>query len=284
MADELSFLSGGDTVGSTPAPEVAPVLDAAPGPEATPAPEPALSEQPRAPDGKFAPKDTPAPAAVIPEPVPPAPAPPEPSQVPLAALHEERDRRQAAERQLAEFQAKAKPAEPVAPKPIPDVLDDPKGYQTAQDQKIAEQAFEIRRDFSWRFAVKEHGADAMATVKDWAGQKANSDPAFNLQLLQSDDLYETAVTAWKQEQLLSKVQGVDPATFDAFLAWQASQVGSQTAPPVIPQAIPLTAPAAASPTPPPTPPPASLAAIPSAGGIQPVSLDPGEAFEALFHR
>lgn len=283
MADELSFLSGGDVVEPVIAPEAAPAADVAPAVEAQVDSAPAPIEQPRAPDGKFVAKepDAPAPAAAPAATIPAAP--PEPGHVPITALMDERDKRQALERENAELRAKTKPSEPVTPRAVPDVLEDPKGFQGEMDRRIAETAFETARNFSWRFAVKEHGADTMATVKDWAAQKAGADPHFNLQLLQSDDLYETAVTAWKQEQLLTKVKGVDPAEFDAFLAWKAGQTGAQ-APPAIPQAIPPTAPASAALTPPPTPPPASLAAIPSAGGISPVSLDPGEPFEALFNR
>lgn len=90
----------------------------------------------------------PAPAPAAPAPVVPAPEPPK--VVPIGELLSERQRRQEAERRLAELEA-AKPAEPATPPPQPepdvDYLEDPKGYvdQTvkralAQLQKPIEQA------------------------------------------------------------------------------------------------------------------------------------------------
>lgn len=247
-------------------------------------------EQPEGPargaDGKFvsAAVETlePQVEAPVPEPVqePPAqvaaPAPTEPGHVPISALLDEREKRQtetrareALERQLADLKAAQTPPAPVA-RPRPD--EDPDAYAGSIDQSVQAQLFEQRREFSRRWAVKEHGEDLVKQVHEWAQTKCDEDPHFNAQLINSSDLYETAMQAWKRDQLLSKVQ---PDDLDGYLAWKAARdAGAQTPAPVA-QAAPLLAPPPKVPTP-------SLATAPSAGGLTHVPSGPGRAFDAMF--
>lgn len=120
--------------------EPPPPQEAAPAPEATgEAPAQTKPEQPRASDGKFAPKEAQADAA------PPAAKQDAqaPTLVPVSVAQEERRKRQALERELAELRAKMAPA-PAAPQqpappavPLTDLMfQDPERFvQTLRQQQ-----------------------------------------------------------------------------------------------------------------------------------------------------
>lgn len=88
-----------------------------------------------------------------PEPVeePAAEEPKEPSMVPLAALQEERQKRQELDDRLAKLEGDKAPPEP---EPVPDMLEDPEGYQrwvsntvrTAQLNAFEESARDVHGD------------------------------------------------------------------------------------------------------------------------------------------
>lgn len=224
------------------------------------APAEAVETQPegpaRGPDGKFAAK-TEAPAESKTETPPLAPAA-EPALAPISALLDERDKRQAAEKALKEFQERLQRERDDWAKANPPAPED-----QLQDQRYADN---LR--FSKKFAEREYGKDLIATVHDWAVAKCDADPFFNAQMRSSDDPYEAAVQAYNREQIAAKVS---PADFEAFKAWQAANAAVQSANPAPTQPTAQT-------------PPKSLAEAPGAGlsGHPAVNQGEGAAFAATI--
>lgn len=238
---ELSFL---DTPEEPKEVTEAPVQEAPPAEAAQPTEtEEAKPERPRGPDGKFLPKEE-------------GPKP-EPVMVPIAALHETRDKVRDLEARLQQMQ----PA-PVQQQ-VPDIFEDPKGYQEFQDQKLQAALYQERYRFSERLAVNQYGADAVRSAVDWASERAQQDPHFNAQAFSNPDPVGFAIEQYKRDQVASQV---DLSEFEKFKAWQAAQ--AQTQQPI--QQQPQNAP------------PASIASLPSSGGADHVPVGPGQAFDSLF--
>ncbi len=259
--DKLDFLDG----------EQSPADDTSPAVEAAPAPDTSDAGPIRDDQGRFAPK-----ADAQPEPAPaelqqPAPEPAQPAipagYVPLAAVEDERQKRQRLERDYQAAQERLRQFE--SPPPSPDDPDFPAYQQQLVDQRI----YATNLNWSRRIAEMQHTPQVVSQAHEWGFQRCNDDPLFNAKVAQSPDPYGLIVEEWKREQLLSQVR--DPADIDAFLAWKASQGAQQPA---------AGQPATASPTPPsnPTPRP-SLASLPSGGGPQSgVPKGPGAAFDDVF--
>jgi hypothetical protein len=242
------------------------------------APAPQGSEGPaRGADGRFAPRAQdggapaqPAPAApaappaaatAAPAPAAPPAAPPEPGHIPITALLEEREKRQAAERRAQELQARvAPPAPPTEAQRI--------------EAALRQQAFDISR----RFAEQAHTPEVVAQAHEWAVAKCDADPAFNARMHQSRDPYGDAIKAWRQEQLL---QAVSPDDLDDYKAWKASRAAQAAggAPAPAGQPAPAQQPALSPP-----PPPRSLANAPNAGGgaQAEIAVGPGAAFASTI--
>ncbi len=237
MSDKLGFLDGEPSGVEEGAPAVE---TEAPAPEAqAEASEPA-PERPRGPDGKFAPKAE-AEAA-------PPPKAADSGHVPIGSLLDEREKRQALERQLADLKARAEPV------PAPSEADQVQAAPYGQNLRA-----------SRRFAEREYGKDTIATVHDWAAARCDADPAFNQQMRSSDDPYEAAYQAYAREQVLAEVK---PGELDAFKAWKAAQAAAQA----------QTPPAAAN------PPPRSLANASGTGAVgkDHVPTGDGNAYAAAF--
>jgi len=195
------------------------------------------------------------------------PAPPqqpsEPGHVPISALLDEREQRQAAqkaqrelqerfERERSEWQAANR--EPVSPE---------EQFQAA----LYQQNLRISR----RFAEREYGPELIAKVHDWAKAKCDADPFFNGQMRSSEDPYGAAVQAYNREQIAAEVS---PADFEAFKAWKAANA----AVPAVSAPIP--------PQPAPAAPPRSLTHAPGNGLARGGDTGPvpeeGAAFSAAF--
>jgi hypothetical protein len=246
---------------------IGPASEAAPG-GAQSQPDPSTPAAPAAPggpargaDGRFAAPDPAgsAPAQAAPAapggsaqaapaaPAAPAAAPPaEPAHIPISALLDEREKRQAAERRAAELQARiAPPAPPSAEQRL--------------EFALRQQAFDMSR----RFAEAQHTPDVVAQAHAWAERRCDEDPAFNARMHQSRDPYGDAIKAWRQDQLL---QTVSPDDLDDYKAWKASRSAGG---------------APAQPAPAPPAPPRSLVHAPNAGGSgaqAEVPIGPGAAF------
>ena len=134
----------------------------------------------------------------------------EPGHVPISALLDEREKRQAEraareilERQLAELSAMVAPEAP-----------------PSQEESVRQALYAQNMRASRRFAEREYGRETVATVHAWAASRCDEDPYFNQQIFASEDPYETALQAYARDQIVAQVQ---PDDFAAFKAWQAAQ-------------------------------------------------------------
>jgi hypothetical protein len=230
MSDPLAFLDGNE-------PEA----------QAEVTTQEAIVEQPQA-------------AAVEPEPVSAPIVQEEPiaePRVPLAALHEERFKRQEAEQRAAYLEQFVQP-------PQEDEYIDPVVQLQVQMQSM-------RLEMSKELAKQTHGAELVEKAHEWAFQKCNVDPFFNQRMAQSLNPYAEAVAEFKRDQIASQVT---PETFAAFQAWQQQQMQTQQPAAAVPLAVSQ------------QPAMTSLKSIAQAGGVKPprqsVPLNEQDVFNAMF--
>lgn len=254
MSDPLEFLSGQSGQAE----------------DLTPQNDPAPADRPRGEHGHFAP-------LTPPEPTPPAAtpaAPPEavqptaePGHVPISAMLDEREKRQAAtaradtlERQMAEMRAQAAPPPPLEP-----------------DEARRLDLFIVRRDLSRDLAAGKYGDETVKTIEAWAADRCNHDQAFNQQILNARNPFEAVKAAYDRNQIITKVT---PDRLAAFEAWEAAQAAGQGAAPAL---APNPTPPAAAPR---APIPRSLANAPGNGGAggESIPVGPGAAFAAVIRR
>lgn len=240
-----------------------------PAPEPAPEPSSEAPAQPRDEQGRFAPVPADYAPPEAPQAPDSAPAAPEPGQPPLTAketvafykaMQDERDKRQALEKQLADLRAR-----------VPASEEGPADPETRLQQTLYAQ----RLDMSRAVAEAKYGAETVAKVHDWARERCDADPYFNQQMLNARLPYEDAYQAWRAAQVLDAVKPDDPSELEAFRAWKAQQ-GQPDAPPA--------ATAASAPPPPSPPPPRTLATAPGSGaaGRAAVSAYPGAAFDEVL--
>lgn len=225
-----------------------PVQVETPQPEAEPAPEPS-------------------------EPAAPFEAPvvehkPDPGFVPITVVLDERDKRQRAEAELAQFRAAQQ-----QPQAIPDRYEDPDAHDAYQEQKVQAALYQQNLRWSARIAASEHGKETVDQAMEWGRQRCDADPYFNAKVAASEDPVGFAVSEWKREQIAAQVT---PDDFAQFQAWKAAQAQLQN---------PAPQQTAATPTPSRSVPPRSLASAPSAGGVMSeVVQSDDEIFEETFTR
>lgn len=271
--DDAAPAADANAATSQPAAEAAPAADApAAAPEA-----PVAEGQQRGPDGKFV-AATPA-AEPAPQAAPAAEAPPAQPEplAPIAALLDERDKRQAAERRAEasevrarELQAWRDQQEAAARRqPIPSREENPVAWEQHREALIQNELRNIRLTSSRQIAEVKHGEDVVTKAYDWGFERCATDPYFNAKVAAAADPVSLVVAEWKREQAAQ----VDPKEFEAFQQWKAAQ-GAAPAQAPQPQAQPPAAPLAA-----PAAPRPSLAAGPSAGRAD--AAQPGDA-EAVF--
>lgn len=241
--DTLAFLSGGTE-------------DTAAAPSPAPATPSAAPEGPaRGPDGRFTSRELASDAGL-------APRPPEPGHVPLSAVLDERERRQAAEARLAEYEALQREAVAQA-----------QDAELPPAERVEHALYAQNLRASRRFAEREYGKGSIAALHDWAVARCDADPFFNQQMLASEDPYEAAYRAWQSEQVLARVSPTDLADYEAWRAARAAAVSAARGPG--PGGLPQQ-PA----------PPRSLATAPNAGGsgLPEIQFGPGAAHASLFKR
>lgn len=148
--------------------------------------------------------------------------------VPLAALHETRDKVRDLEARLAAI-AQPQPQ----PQQVPDMFEDPEGYQNHLQSQLQSAIYLERRNISHRFAIQQYGEEAVSEAVQWGEQVCNANPQFNAALLASPDPVGTVVAEYQRQKMLSQI-GSDPKEIEAYLAWKQAQ----TAPPPAASAAP----------------------------------------------
>lgn len=184
---------------------------------------------------------------------------------------DERDKRQALEKRIAEFEA-AK----TAPTPI-DPLTDPEGFARDFESKVEKAKQDILFDTTHRFAVRQHGEEVVKAAEQWLGTQCQSNPAYFQTVMRQPDPYEFVVKEYKRHQAFAKIGDDDPETWAEKWAREKGYT--------IPERGPdgkfvAASPAPATPTPLPKP---SLASAPAASGNAPKTpVGEGVAFNAAF--
>lgn len=240
-ADKLSFLDDEPETTEAEAPEQPEEVKAEEAPEA--------AEQPAEDEGKG-------------ETEPEEAAPPAASEekqtgnVPLAALLDEREKRQKLEREAEELRRWRQQIEAQQNQQKPDFFDNPEAaMQQIQSQTEQRMVAEKLRQSRF-FAEREFGADLVKEAYAWFDQHPEQSHA----LLNEPSPFHAAVEYYKRQKAIEEI-GSDPEAYKAKLRAELEAELAQKAPQK------------------PAAPPRSLASAPSAGGeTQP----PGSAFDQLF--
>ena len=251
MSDKLAFLDEPQGSKETPAPT----------------PEPAVEQS--------------QPSQEAPQPVVETPSPqPEvipPGHVPLAAILDEREKRQALEKRLAELEAAKQPQAQIDP------ITDPEGFARDFETKVEKAKQDILFDTTHRFAVKSYGAEIVKAAEAALGEECKTNPAFFQTVMRQPDPYEFVVKWHKRQQALAKLGDDDPDSWfekqfaerikkDGYIAPARDADGKFVA----------ASPAPATPTPLPKP---SLASAPAASGSAPKTPQgDGVAFDEVFRK
>ncbi len=244
-----------------------------------------LEGQPRDESGRFASQapvesvqpETPAPAEVIP-PVPVAPVEPpkaEPGHIPISALLDEREKRQALQRRLDALEAQRQQTEQPSP-----TFQTPEDIAAYVQREAANAAWSAKIDFSEQTAREKHTDAVVDAAIAWSMAKCEAEKAslgfspFAVEQMRQRHPVDWVVRQHKRDAFVSEI-GDDPEAYRARIRAEiAAEAANQPAP---------SAPAAASPqlaAPKPPPPRPSLASAPTAGGMQTVPIVSG--FDAAF--
>jgi hypothetical protein len=189
---------------------------------------------------------------------PKAEEPQDQTMVPLTALHETRDKVRALEAELQ----KLRPQQQADP--VPDIFEDPEGYQNQVAQTIQQATLNATLNLSEEMVRQSSGNETVDAAQQWAAAAFKANPALWQQFISQRNPYGFLVQEYQRHTALTKLG--DPKDIDAFLAWRQAQAQLQPA-----QAAPQPA----------TPPP-SIASAPSAGGIQQIATGPGVAFSEMI--
>ena len=241
--------------------------------EPTPqAPEPAPNPEPP----QAAVPTPPAPATGEPAPIAPNHAVP-PGYVPIAATLDERDKRQAIQREFDELKRKYEEATRKPPVEI-DPVTDPDGFRTHQEQQLARSEWNTLTRISKVWAERAHGKDAVTAAEEAIKTEVERNPGFFNEIQRQSDPYDFAVQWHKRQAALAKIGDKDPEAWAEEWARQKGYVLNQPNG----EGVAPVAPAPATPTPLPRP---SLASAPAAGGSTPkVATGPGAAFGGVFSK
>ncbi len=220
-----------------------------------------LFEQPVEPE---APAEIETEAPVEPEapetPVVVQPEKPEPGFVPLAAILDEREKRQKFEREAQEARRELEALRrQQTPQEIPSIYDDPVAYQEHLAQTLEAQRFQIVEQMSERFAIQAHGAEKLDAAKQWGIDAAKSDPYFKARFMSQPDPFGWLIAEQQRDQIAR-----DPNAYFEKWAQERGYVAANPSPGAAPQGQ---RPAQSQQlVPPVTPPPRSIVETPSSGG------------------
>lgn len=151
-----------------------------------------------------------------------------------------------------------------APPPVQNTMPQEELYPDEDTLKIVNGSLRQQAmQFSRTLAEDKFGSDTVQTAYDWAFERCNADPAFNLAVANSPHPYKFIVEEHRKNISLQELGTVDPETVRQFKQWQAAQA--------------QLAPAAVAPVAPATPiPPRSIASETSAGDSKPPKSTPEE--------
>ena len=234
-----------------------PVAEAPP-----PAPEPPAETQP----------------ALTPEPAPsqPASAPvqPPPGYIPMAAVLDEREKRQKYERELEDMRRKYEEATRKPPQPL-DPIADPEAFERSLNERIERVRWDAITNASLVAATRHHGPEKVKAAEEWLQSELQSNPALWQTIQRQPDPYDFVVSQHQRTLRLQKIGDEDPESWAQKWAEANGYIKAGTTQPQSAGVV--------GHPPNPTLPRPSLASAPSAGGkTSTVPVGPGEAFNAVF--
>lgn len=206
------------------------------------------------------------PPAPAPEPAaPPAVSEPrEDGRIPIAAMLDEREKRQAAQREAEDLRRKLAAYEAQKAQPAPDFYDDPEARLQAERAQVHNALWNERLNTSELVARQAHGEETVNAAREAFMSEAQQNPALAVELRRQQHPYDFVVNWHRRQRVLAEV-GTDPAAYRAKIE---TEVRERV----------LAELAAAQPQKPAAPPP-SLAAAPSVGSNSQAIPSP---FENLF--
>lgn len=231
--NRLAFLGEDEDVTEAPAEQVAASEPA----EAPAEPAPITTGEPAAP-----------PAAV------------QEQHIPIQAILDERDRRQAAEREAAMLRHRLEQiaAQQSAPKPV-DLIEDPEARLAHERNTVtatlSQQLWNQKLDMSEMMARSKHGDEIVTEAQQAFKAAVSQDPALYQKLLTDRHPYEFVVGWHRQQRLLSEI-GTDPEAYKARLRAEieAEMAAKMPVQPNRPAVVPM-----------------SLASAPAAGRQEPLT-------------
>lgn len=246
-------------------------------PVATPEATPPQPGQPRDDSGRFAAKTLEPPAIAAPVVEAPKPATEHGGLTgpALAAVLDEREKRQKAEARLAALEAQRQQPQQY----VPSVQDDPEAFAAFMFEQTGRAHTSARFDISETLATEKHGAETVKAAMDWGLQRSQENPAFAAEYLRQKNPIDWAVRQHKKDKLISEM-GDDDAAQKAFIERRARELGllapaPQAAPSVQAAPQPVAQPRPAAPS-------LSLASAPSAGGPMTPVATPNPVMTRLF--
>lgn len=259
-------------------------------------------DQPRDDGGRFASRQEAAPVDPAPQPEPAQVQPPEPvsnpepiaepgnvepaaqptvppGYIPYAQALDEREKRQASQRDADEWKRKYEEATKKAPEPL-DPIADPEGFERQLQDRFRRAEWDATTRVSLGFAVRQHGAETVKAAEEWVKTELQSNPAFFQTIERQSDPYDFVVRQQKISQRNAKLG--DEVDIDAaFEKWAAERGYQRTGQaPQSGQSVGAPSPTQTAPLPRP-----SLATAPAAGlNSSRAPVGDGVAFDGLFKR
>lgn len=134
----------------------------------------------------------------------------EPSMLPASVMHGERERRQAAERELKELRAKFAELEKKEPEKRPSVFEDEEGAFQAYQQTITSTVTNELLNAGEQEAISQHGQEAVDAAVEWLQQTVASSPSLeaSVRSVPAMFLHRKAVELHKAE--LARAELADP--------------------------------------------------------------------------
>ncbi len=223
-----------------------------------PAPEPPAAEQP----------------APTSEPMPSQPSAPPPGYIPMAAVLDEREKRQQYQRELEDMRRKYEEATRRPPQPL-DPIADPEVFERSLNERIERVRWDAITNASLVAATRHHGPEKVKAAEEWLQSELQANPGIWQAIQRQPDPYDFVVSQHQRTLRLQKIGDEDP---EAWAQKWAEANGYTKAGTQQPQSAGV-----AGHPPTSTLPRPSLASAPSAGGkTSTAPVGPGEAFNAVF--
>jgi hypothetical protein len=148
-------------------------------------------------------------------------------RVPVAALVEERTKRQEIERQLEEYREREAAATTQQKASVPDPIDDPEGFRRAVLLEAQQAVINDRFARNHEEAVEKHGDEKVSAAKQWAAQRAATDKAFEANVFAASRPIELIVREHERAARLAEFESMDERE---FLLKRAAELGLNLAP------------------------------------------------------